>query len=63
MVILTENEDAPHSSSSIIESIEYWESEIASVNTGVSIVGSSNSSVPSLPVAILKSKKLAMFKI
>jgi len=62
LVILTENEGAPNSSSSLIESIEYWRSETVSVNTGVSIVGSSNSSVPSLPVAILKPKQLVMFK-
>lgn len=57
MVLLTENEGGSHSSSSAIESIEYCGSKIVSVNTGVSIVGSSNSSVPSLPVATLKLKK------
>lgn len=55
--LLTAIEDEPYSSSSLIESTdEYCGGLTVSVSIGVSLVGSSSSSVPSLPVATLKSK-------
>lgn len=57
-ILLTENEEGPHSSSSLIESIdEYWGDLVVSVCSEESIIiGSSSSSVASLPVATLKPK-------
>jgi len=58
IILLTENEDGPHSSSSLMASIneadEYCGSISDSVDTEVSKVMSSSSSVPSLPVATLQ---------
>lgn len=55
IVLLTENEDGPDSSSSLIESIdEYWACTVVSDGIVTSTVESSSSSVHSLQVATLK---------